>query len=66
MNAKNDITIFMASDTEAPTGYRPQACDGKGEGCKRNTFRATKASCKNCVGAHDGETIAQLIQRVEK
>lgn len=43
------------------------ACRGEGKGCKRNTFRARKKCCSDCLGPlPDDMTLEQVTQRLKQ
>ena len=38
------------------------ACRGVGKGCRRNTFRTTKARCDDCYGPLPNEMTLEQVQ----
>lgn len=64
-----DVQFIMerVAPGSAPECFKMWACRGAGRGCTRNTHRAKKAHCADCVGADDpNETLEQLMARMKR
>lgn len=65
-DAKLDMILVKVGPGNKPEDFKLYACRGEGKGCKRNTFRARKKQCDDCVEGRDEETMQQLMDRMER
>lgn len=61
-----EMILVKVGKGNSPEDFKLYACRGAGKGCKRNTYRARKKQCDDCVEARDEETMQQLMDRLAR
>lgn len=63
---KLDLILERIGPGRGVENFHIWACRGEGRGCKRNELRRKKAHCDDCVMTRNEETIAALMERMNR